>query len=825
MTPATNPSIEGESIQKTVARIDAQDESFIIPVRDFLSSFGCETIVNRPSSAPVDYHIVCGDNWYVKQIFSSLAISAGKRLVISMDVTAETFEEIPPFTKVVFFEPGTLTVDDIERMFQFFFTSQTLELDLRKNPKKHVRADSIRQPNHMPHVKQESQEEERVVMENDTKRINDIVQSLFSPQTSKKKRSKKIGTRLWRGVVLFFVLSPFLWYCMSIALGTLTVGYAAFLVRSGKVQSASAVSRFARFWVDQGDQALRVIGQPIRLVSEESVYGQERYLSLLSHIAAATNGVSSVFATGKTLAGQLLSRAGDSETSGSPAREVAGLRTELFSVQNHVGLAQSELHALIESSSFPFWFAATKRLGQRGEDALARYRHSISSVDKFLLLYPRMTGFREKQVYLVLLQNSTELRPTGGFIGSIARVSVEDGRMSDLEVSDVYVVDGQLKGHVDPPIPIRELLGQEHWYLRDSNWDPDFSRSAAQAAWFYEKETGVRVDGVIGISTPFIVDLLALTGPLTLIDYNDRITSQNFYGKSLFYTQEDFFPGSTQKKDFLGSLTGILLDELTTSKTLNPVGVFRTLTDALERRDVLFYFTDPELQSMVTQFGWSGNIFPVSACAGVSGTCLSDPLMVVEANLGVNKANYFVGRQLTRTIRVEQDGGVKETITLTLENSSRGRPDDSGGVYRSYIRYLLPPDASVSYVRLSGVNVPLRDTKQLTPPSLPYAEYADKPGMLGVAVEIPASGAEQLTLEYSRGAKLQIGPDGATYELFMQKQSGVSDTPIEVIVEYPVFWEAKLLGDTPQAFLAKEGRLEYNTILSQDKLIRFQFFK
>lgn len=812
MTPAARPPIEGEFIQKTVARIDAQDENLIIPMRDFLSSFGCDVFINQQSLLPVDYHIVCGDGQYVKQFFSAVAIEAKKRLVITIDDSFPNHREFPDFTKIIFLDPRPLTIEDIDRIFQFFFISQTFELDLRKKPKKLGEKKAVDQVEAQPHV-----------LETDSDRINNIVQSLFSPQTTKKKRSKKTGRKLWTWLTLFAVFSPVLWYCVSIVLGTLTVGYAAFLVRSGKVQGASAASRHAQFWVYQGTQALRIIAQPIRFVSEESVYGQERYLSLLSHIASAIDGVSSVFSTGKTLAGRLLSRAGDSEPSGSPAREVVSLRTELFSVQNHVGLAQSEFHGLIKSSSFPFWFSAIKQLGELGEDALTRYRHSISSVDKFLLLYPRMTGFRGKQVYLVLLQNSTELRPTGGFIGSIARMSVEDGRMSELDVSDVYVADGQLKGHVDPPAPIRELLGQEHWYLRDSNWDPDFGKSAERAAWFYEKETGVRVDGVIGISTPFIVDLLGLTGPLTLIDYNDRITSQNFYGKSLFYAQEDFFPGSTQKKDFLGSLTAILLDELTTNKTLSPVGVFRTLTDALERRDVLFYFTDPELQSMVTQFGWSGNIFPVSACSGVSGTCLSDPLMVVEANMGVNKANYFVKRRLARTIRIEQDGGVKETITMTLENSSRGRPDDSGGVYRSYIRYLLPSDSSVSDIRLSGVNVALRDTKRLSPPSFPYAEYTS--GILGVAVEIPALGAEQLTIEFTRGSKLQIGPGGALYELFIQKQPGVNDTPIEVSVEYPVFWEAKVLGETEKQFIAKEGRLEYNTILSQDKLIRFQFFK
>ena len=75
--------------------------------------------------------------------------------------------------------------------------------------------------------------------------------------------------------------------------------------------------------------------------------------------------------------------------------------------------------------------------------------------------------------------------------------------MDPPQIQDVHVVDGQLKGHVDPPTPIKELLEQEHWYLRDSNWNPDFTISGEKAAWFYEKETGLKVDGVIAVDAAF----------------------------------------------------------------------------------------------------------------------------------------------------------------------------------------------------------------------------------------------------------------------------------------------------------------------------------
>lgn len=825
MTPATDNRDDNPLTEKTIARIDAQDVHSVDSVRDFLVSFGCDVIINRSSGAPVDYHIICGDSSFVKQIFSDVSTEARKRLVMLFDSEDGEALEIPMQTKTVLLDPQALTSEEIEGIFHFFFTSRRTELDLRKNPKKHRPPESIDLPKQSAHVRQErvGKPDEG---ESDRQRINDIIHSIFSPPKKDKKLSKQKQKRLVSTLLVLLLLSPFLWYSISISFGTLSLISAAAFLRGGNMEFASRAGSAAGFWSDQAESTLGIIGKPIAVVSPESVYRQERYVSLLSYLAEATKGVSKIFASGRALAGQLLSRIGSVGEPRAPAREVEKLTTELFSVQNNLGLAQSELHELIETSSFPFWLPMVTQMGTAGETILARYRHIIASVDKFLVLYPRLGGFREKQVYLLLLQNSMELRPTGGFIGSIALVTTQDGSLVDLQIQDVYTVDGQLRGHVDPPLPIREIIGQEHWYLRDSNWDVDFPSAAARAAWFYEKETGIRVDGVIAISTPFIVNLLSVTGPLTLVDYNDRITSQNFYGKSLFYTQADFFPGSTQKKDFLGSLTRTLIDQLTTSRSLNAVNVFRAFTSALGGRDLMIYFRDPELQGTITQFGWSGNVYSLPGCAGAGTSCLFDPLMVVEANLGVNKANYFVTRRLARSVKIEQDGGVRESVTVSFANASEGQVAVSEGVYRSYVRFVIPLDATIEEVRLNGSAIPFRDTKSKNPPAMPYAEYSDKPGILGVALEIPPGGNAQLSVEYRPTAKLQFTQEGATYELFVQKQAGLSDTPADIAIEFPVFWEANMVNTQEgEQFLAKEGRLEYNTTLSKDVVIRFQFVK
>ena len=70
--------------------------------------------------------------------------------------------------------------------------------------------------------------------------------------------------------------------------------------------------------------------------------------------------------------------------------------------------------------------------------------------------------------YLVLLQNTSELRPTGGFPGTYAVVEFDQGIMKSFFVDDIYNPDGQLKELIIPPKPLQKITPT--WGMRDSAW-------------------------------------------------------------------------------------------------------------------------------------------------------------------------------------------------------------------------------------------------------------------------------------------------------------------------------------------------------------------
>lgn len=852
--PAISPVVDSSSDEQIAARIDALDERYADPVREFFAAHGIRVSINRPTSVSATYHVAVGDRDFVKQIFSGRA-DAEKRFAIIW-ANGEHDVRLPRDVKIALVDASALDPTSVEEIFSFFFTSAATVLDLRTD-KTDVPAPDTREPV-VVEVNEETSPAPDLLEAGDSQRINSIIADMFegshpSPSVSHQQGEKRRGRPkkarpTWVGVIVGLVvviLSPFVWYGISTLLALGSLGISAKLLASGDGRLVYSV-RFGEFWVRQASASWSVASTPMRLVGAWGMARHgERIVTLLRDIAQAETSMYNMMEQSFRVASVLFSgssrsnsgEAGRQAQPGtSPIRLVEDLRLSAVTSHNHVGLAEANLTNLLDSAKFPFGIQLIAAWGKRGRAYLAKFRETSTFLEEFLALYPTIAGFSGKQTYLVLLQNSMELRPTGGFIGSIAVVSVENGVIDTLEVQDVYAVDGQLKGHVAPPAPIRDILHQEHWYLRDSNWDPDFRTSGQRAAWFYEKETGTRVDGVIGVSLPFIVDLLRATGPLELSDYPDRITAENFFGKALFYTQSEFFPGSTQKKDFLGSVATTLIFKLSEGRGVSVPGVFYAVSAALDRRNLQLYFDAPEVSQLAGHFGWAGSVWGRDGCIGVSpnDSCVFDPVFVAEANLAVNKANAFIERQTQRQVTLSEQGGIAESLVLTYRNPSFGPPQDAGGSYRGYLQIRLPADVRDIRVTTDGAVVSRRENEK-TDLVVPFWQESQTGQFLvvGVAFDIAAGGTRTVTVSYQRGTELTFGSGGALYEAYDQQQAGFVDTQSTLTIVYPIFWDSEeedvwgkqTLSGGKQTFLAKEAQLEYNSTIPGDHSVRVRFKK
>lgn len=814
---SSNPSAnEAQDSSATVARIEAQDAVWASPVREYLERNGCRVRVNSSAGRDPDYLICTGDTEFVKAFFDRIGTSSARKLAIVYGGDEDALEALASIgVKQYFLDPKPIGEADAHNIFAYFFTGTEKRINVRKERSAPVRRTVIQRE-----VQREPAQEIGNQADTDRRRIARAMSEAYDRPTvhhTAKRRIPRLSAIVFG--VFVSVIAPILFYSLSLAAGIVFLFLSVKSLAAGNARRAQAFSSYGQSYL-QAARGILYAGSPVLNVLGQGTFvaDHDRLFSVLSQVTSVESGVLRIFDASKIVAAGILFPDGTQHKAG--VSDVIALTSEVSRVSQYLGLVTAQMDSLLQSRSFPFQTRVVTANVPRGMEKLSTLRSVVGYTEKLLMMYPRIAGFRNTQTYLVLLQNSMELRPTGGFIGSYIVLSFADGKVSSMDVRDVYSADGQLKGHIDPPLPIREILGQEHWYLRDSNWNPDFEQSGNEAAWFYEKEIGERVDGVIAVSLPMVTSLLRVTGPIELTDFNERISESNFFAKSLLYTEKNFFPGSTQKKDFLGALTSALLTRVTTDRSISAGLLLSAITQSILSRDIQFYFVDRELQALVTQWGWNGGMSS-PPCRNVFRDlpCVNDSVGIVDANLGVNKSNFFVTKQAVSRITMLDTGDIDHTLTLDIRNASPVQ-GDGAGVYQSYLRLFVPQDSSVLSLLLDGSDVPKRQAGSVPPPSPYYmVEPSGSFAVIHVALSVRPHETRQLSVRWMR-PKVFTSAGQSLYQFAIRKQAGVSVFPWLVTVQYPDGWRA-----TGEGAVAKAGVLEYNTDLTKDAVYHMLFQK
>src|SRR4029453_5752744 len=92
-----------------------------------------------------------------------------------------------------------------------------------------------------------------------------------------------------------------------------------------------------------------------------------------------------------------------------------------------------------------------------------------------------LLGMGQAQTYAILGQNSAELRPTGGFLGTMGLVTVQNAKPIVEDYRSTYDFERPERGYPPAPEALARYIGGDGeigWGLRDANWSPDFPTTA-----------------------------------------------------------------------------------------------------------------------------------------------------------------------------------------------------------------------------------------------------------------------------------------------------------------------------------------------------------
>lgn len=398
---------------------------------------------------------------------------------------------------------------------------------------------------------------------------------------------------------------------------------------------------------------------------------------------------------------------------------------------------------------------------EKARDTIAKAMQGIAEFDRLFPAVRDILAVDGRRTYVVEQANPFELRPGGGYIGTYSLVVADHGNLTVQRSGDTHdlpdfsTMQGQA-AYVAPPPPMQGLLQKKSWSFQDSNFYPDFAADAKAAAQFAHRDFGTQVDGVISIDLYAVAALLTVTGPIDVPGFGVRLDKDSFVPT---IAARDLVDDPTHKR-LLSSVAGPLVQRVVSLGSDRWPQLIQVLNDEASQRHVQLAFFSDRSQPEMERLGLAGGL----AFAGHD-----DFVYLGEANVGGNKANYFLTRRLT--LALTRSGGLlhhelTEDLTLDLSRAPAGYDVP----YSAYFRLLVPAGATGTGV--SGIAAD----------GQPYVTLPAGVGLIGGSrVLVPASGSRRADLQvrYTWDTPWTQDASGA-HRVYWQKQPGTAYDPVRV---------------------------------------------
>ncbi|MCC7357668.1 DUF4012 domain-containing protein [Candidatus Uhrbacteria bacterium] len=291
-----------------------------------------------------------------------------------------------------------------------------------------------------------------------------------------------------------------------------------------------------------------------------------------------------------------------------------------------------------------------------------------------------MVGKEGLRKYLLVFQNPTELRPTGGFMGSLAEVTFDKGNLRDIRVphGGTYDLKGQLTMRLQSPKPLQLINAQ--WQFQDANWYPDFLKTAQNLRWFWSKAGQPTIDGVVAVNATFMEDVLRITGPIAMPEYGKTIDASNFMLETQKSVELEYDKANNTPKKFIADLSEKLRDRMKALTKTEWVALATAVSHALETKDIQIASFHEQEQDVVDRYGWSGRMKPT----------VGDALALIETNIAGQKTDGVIKEQVKHEVTISEDGRMETSVILQRTHTG-GKGELFRGVRNvSYLRVYVP---------------------------------------------------------------------------------------------------------------------------------------
>ncbi|MDJ0753041.1 MAG: DUF4012 domain-containing protein [Ardenticatenaceae bacterium] len=454
-----------------------------------------------------------------------------------------------------------------------------------------------------------------------------------------------------------------------------------------------------------------------------------------------------------------------------------------------------------------------------------------------LQVLPELAGHSESKTYLIIAQNHDELRATGGFISGVGLLTIADGQLGEISFQDAYTVDDFTKPYGLPPQAIEQFMGVQLLVFRDANYWPNFPTSAAKMMELYTYGTGQSVDGLIALDQAFLKRMVASLEPIQVEGYDSPVTSANIDA----FLQDAWETGDPNdenwfatRKSFLGPVANAMLRQLIeTGDQIEPLPLANAIMESIYGGHLMVYTGNPTIDEPLTAIGLTKTLSPQPH---------QDFLMILNTNMGFNKANAVVDQEVSYDVQLNPDGSGIGKVVIGYNNSAAASSEPcqqqifgySSGenlystlinqCYWNYLRVLSPaatelmessthPQAAESLITEVGWSGGTMIDAEETPGFVTFSNFLSVPR------------GEQLTpyFHYQLPRVVQQIGDRYQYTLKIAKQPGIDPYPMRVSITIPP--EFSLIESNIPGEVSNGNQISLILDVSKDHVIRITYLE
>lgn len=361
--------------------------------------------------------------------------------------------------------------------------------------------------------------------------------------------------------------------------------------------------------------------------------------------------------------------------------------------------------------------------------------------------------------YLLIFQNSAELRATGGFMGSYAVLNFAQPDFLRFVIRDIYDPSGLSPTKQSPPGHDFYLSEGQGLPLHDANWSADFPTTAKDILWFFANIDGdpQYYDGVVALNFATLEKTIALLGEIYLPDKKTAVSADEL-AELLRADRNEFFPGSNQKENNLSALQTALFLKINSLSNQELIVFLKDFLKGAFWREIQFFAVDDLAENSFSKFKLAGDLY-----AYQPGEVFIFP---VESNVGINKANRWVTRTLAlsknnQLLRLQINFNNQATATdrpvLPVNNEFYKTASHLG--YINYYRLITSTNLELVSVEVGDqVLTDWDKTELVTTNGQVYYQY-------GFLVTVPENSQVEVVTDFVMAT--------AVDQVFIQKQSGL----------------------------------------------------